>query len=301
MKSPLRPRRTNLLTNRLPRVPPRHHLPLHRHPHCPPPPPLLQDHVFSVTLENTTYNVFVRVRPNMHRFLAEVAKLFEVHYPPTSTYIRSARDISPRLAPLSPWLKWALRWRNTARRFHGLPGSLRRQVARHARHRTSHRPPPLPRCVRARGGQFCKGPGHAGPRPAPCAHPLAQRTTHTHTPQRHSQAHTQLHSAHTTHISLFFLTQALLLLRRLSWTTRHLRSPTTSTTAYPSSLGSANDPTTTSWRSCLSCVSLLGPMMCGRSSGRSTPWRSAATPHSPTDRCVAPKNTNTLPEVAADN
>jgi hypothetical protein len=31
-----------------------------------------------VTLENTTYNVFVRVRPNMHRFLAEVAKLFEV-------------------------------------------------------------------------------------------------------------------------------------------------------------------------------------------------------------------------------
>lgn len=39
------------------------------------PPP---DHVFSVTLENTTYNVFVRVRPNMHRFLAEVAKLFEL-------------------------------------------------------------------------------------------------------------------------------------------------------------------------------------------------------------------------------
>ncbi|ELR14604.1 NLI interacting factor (NIF) family protein [Acanthamoeba castellanii str. Neff] len=46
-------------------------------PHCI---PLLQDHVFSVTLENTTYNVFVRVRPNMHRFLAEVAKLFEEAY-----------------------------------------------------------------------------------------------------------------------------------------------------------------------------------------------------------------------------
>lgn len=39
------------------------------------PPP---DHVFSVTLENITYNVFVRVRPNMHQFLAEVAEIFEV-------------------------------------------------------------------------------------------------------------------------------------------------------------------------------------------------------------------------------
>jgi CTD small phosphatase-like protein 2 len=39
------------------------------------PPP---EHVFSVTLENTTYNVFVRVRPNMHKFLAEVAQHFEL-------------------------------------------------------------------------------------------------------------------------------------------------------------------------------------------------------------------------------